>query len=309
MNLRNCFALVNSLENAKNTLHDAHFKVRDISGNELILYVFGKQIYIPNCEDNFEIEVLKDENTYDSKLKAKMCFRDIPIKFSKNGKNETGFLTNTKIITKSSTRIKCGHDGNQFEPLYIEVENATRAIMRLAQSETQTTTVVKNSLIRVKLHTINTDIQKLNFEHYTNLASRLDNLYLLKSTLINNEKFYSSEPKEVGGEFLSATITNYIQKIEQNWKIIQIILMTASILTFLILTIVIKKYCCCCCRKTKEKQYKKITKNVNLLEAFLPEPSERNVNSFVRRSNSIGSLDPATTHILNNLRSRAAFYN
>ena len=131
--------------------------------------------------------------------------------------------------------------------------------------------------------------------------------------MINNEKFYFSEPKEVGGEFLSVTITNYIQKIEQNWKTIQIILITASILTLLILTliltIVIKKYCCCCCMKTKGKQYKKITKNVNLIEAFLPEPSERNVNSIVRRSNSLSSLDPATTHILNNLKSRAAYYN
>jgi hypothetical protein len=72
LNLRNCYALVNSLQLAKLVLDDNHIIFRNIKGHEIILYIFRQHIYIPKCENINQIEILTDKQT--------TCFSEIPIK-------------------------------------------------------------------------------------------------------------------------------------------------------------------------------------------------------------------------------------
>jgi hypothetical protein len=48
LNNRNCFALTNSIYLTSKSLNDEYFIVKDIYGNDLVLYTVSQHVYIPN---------------------------------------------------------------------------------------------------------------------------------------------------------------------------------------------------------------------------------------------------------------------
>jgi hypothetical protein len=72
--MRNCYALVNNLQMVKQSLHDKFYKLKVISGGDLIVYIFYNQIFIPECEIINEIKIITNHGT---------CFEQIPVIYGK----------------------------------------------------------------------------------------------------------------------------------------------------------------------------------------------------------------------------------
>ena len=108
LNMKNCYALVNTLQMVKQSLHDKYYKLKDISGGDLIVYIFYNQIFIPECEIINEIKIITNHEH---------CFEQIPVIY---GKNLTGFINNQKLIQTTGTKASCS--SNHIYSL-IPVEN------------------------------------------------------------------------------------------------------------------------------------------------------------------------------------------
>ena len=49
LNLRNCHAIINSVNLMTRLPNDRYYKINDMNGNKITLYVQNKNVYIPNC--------------------------------------------------------------------------------------------------------------------------------------------------------------------------------------------------------------------------------------------------------------------
>ena len=282
INTRNCYVLSNTLELAKLSLSDKYFKIRDVKGTELILYTIKNQIFIPKCEEIEHIEIVMD---------SKICFTGIPIVWYKNEENGTGFLSTQKIILKSSTRVSCENYQND---IYIEIDNGNKVLRRTGANITISDNIKQHESIQI----INRDIEKLNFNHYSIITENIEINTKLLTASINDNKFLYTYAKETPIDSFNNNLSEFLITIERNWFTIRLIMVVVTIITIIIsvsLTIFCIKNSICCKGKKKTR---KIIRNVNLMEAFLPEPVQ--LNSITTRSNT--SLDQPTKQILETIR-------
>lgn len=49
LNLRNCYSILNSIYLMSKLFNDKHYVIKDINGNNLIIYIQNQNAYIPNC--------------------------------------------------------------------------------------------------------------------------------------------------------------------------------------------------------------------------------------------------------------------
>ena len=254
LNIRNCYALINTLHIARLTLIDKHFKVKDIYGNEVILYSTGQQIYVPKCEEINQIEVINN---------SALCFQDIPIIWSKNNKNFTGFLNNQKIIYQHSLKVSCGHT---IYHTFIEIENRTKAIVRNAKN----IKIIKNVKTKQEINTLNRDLEKLNLNHFSVITESIQDNTKLKFININDNKFFYADAKEVPIENFNNIFTEFIENIERNWNIVKIVTIVIMSIPLIAAVIAITAFTKKCIANCIGKKQKKLIKKINLIEGFLP---------------------------------------
>lgn len=114
---QDCIEFHNNIKIAAKTINDDFLRIKDYTGNELILYIYENSIYVPHCEENYNVFIYHLDD----------CFEYIPIRWLVDRESNfrgTGYLTNEKIIVSESVRIQCKDKPN----IAIEIENNTRLI-------------------------------------------------------------------------------------------------------------------------------------------------------------------------------------
>lgn len=98
LNQRNCFNTLKHLNAIANSKSDYYFNIKDIEGNELVLYTINNQVFIPNCKKIKKIIVDLNET---------QCFEHIPISIEQDNSTHKLFLAQQKIIRKLSKLLNC----------------------------------------------------------------------------------------------------------------------------------------------------------------------------------------------------------
>ena len=259
LNRRQCQEFHNSLELAKHMVDDDFLIIREMNGNSLTTYIKNSNIFIPNCEENYKIEI---EEQREEIKENTICFKEIPIIWSKEVyKNSrqvtvtgTGFINNNKIITKESKKVNC----KEQKDMYIIIEQGRKAIVRKRLEETIIIMVEVNIKENVKVHTYS-NIHRLNLQHFTMVNSDIDANSVIKITEIKKRKYvYVETKKEDQGLHIYEKL-----KSVADW-IVEYVLIAIIILLIIICIIVVTTKVIKCCRKMNVKK-------VNLLEGLLPE--------------------------------------
>ena len=130
--------------------------------NKLILYVKNNLIYVPQCMDLFEIELV----TF-----SELCFKDIPCRFRKNNSTWSGFLTNEKIIVLSSINITCGGLRSVIQISDNQIIEYYNNKVSLLDSRKTYSNIVKLQFF---------DLSQPNFHHSPTITEGLDLIHDLK---------------------------------------------------------------------------------------------------------------------------------
>ena len=56
-----CIEFVNMLEIAVKTIIDDFIRITDYAGNKMILYIKNHRAYVPQCEEDYSIEVIQNK--------------------------------------------------------------------------------------------------------------------------------------------------------------------------------------------------------------------------------------------------------
>ena len=124
--------------------------------NELIVYVRNNIMYTPKCFIIKDIEVISESN---------LCFKDIPIKFTKDNKIIFGFLTSNRIIRLTSENITC----NGLQSIIFLSNNMALEYIdnKVKLVDTRKST---SQISHLKMHNIN----EPNFQHSSLITDGLD---------------------------------------------------------------------------------------------------------------------------------------
>jgi len=259
--------------------NDEYYKVYDIEGNELVLYLKNHNTYVVNCFQVNEIDVEIGRHA--------ICFKDLPVHISVKNATDKVFLNHEGIIRKTSSRVSCLEE----EQINRQIIFGDKVITRTRESLTGTVysiTNVENKKINSQRITLSmNNISVYNFKHFDGIDHDVDYTRINTNGLTHADgRFFSMEPaKEIQDNF-SSKIKNIIDYIKSNWFMFKIIFLTfmSIILVTVIGITVYSIYMKCIESKTKQ---------VNLMEGFLT----KEVNNLTRPNINV-SLDDVTKNFL-----------
>ena len=203
LNMRMCLNTLNIIQLNRHR-NDQFFRIKDIEGNNLNLYSKSNQVFMPNCVMVSNFEVLTNL-PYSNKEK---CYLDIKIRIRVGNNSEIAFLTDQKIIRKTSLEISCYN--YDYEKI-ITFKDKTMIHRQYNNSHT----IIKytnNSFKYEQLRLINNNLTLLNFKHYEGLIHTIDFLRFNEYgfSLGSENLFYKQIPSVKLIDDLQDTMDNII---------------------------------------------------------------------------------------------------
>jgi len=165
--------LFKSIANIYSKIDDEYFKINDFNGNEAILYSDQGLIYVPQCLNINQIEIINE---------TKNCFKDIPIKTQIKNRTIIAFLTQDKIIRLFSKEQSCNNN-----KLTIHLNNKTIV-------KENNKVIIKNEEIHDK---IDINIQWYNISKINHMVKHDE--IIINSINLLNESFSLTTKNEIEG--------------------------------------------------------------------------------------------------------------
>ena len=157
------------------SLNDKFMLLNDFNKNDVILYTNNGLILLPTCVNIHAINIMSE---------TKQCYADIPITFTLKNKIVNGFLSEHKILKRTSKNIPCK---NSIK--YVQVDDFLIVNKENISSNKKLNDVFES----YKLNLINDDLSHYNYEHSHEVVEGLD--------FIEEIKKYT-EVTEINGDFL-----------------------------------------------------------------------------------------------------------
>jgi len=199
LNQRNCYSILNYLNLVANSRHDYYFKIKDIEGNDLVLYTINKQVYIPNCKRIKTIAIDVNETR---------CFEYTPIIVEIQNSTQKLFLSQNKIIRKMSKLIVC----EQVEHTELIVNQSTQIFTRKYQNNSLMYSLNSNNKQFEYINIINNNISYFNFKHHEKLIYNLDYNNLEEKNIIYSDgRYFQSSIEPVIPNNFKSHVSSIIQ--------------------------------------------------------------------------------------------------
>ena len=160
-------------------LENEYSKISDIKGNNIILYSVNRQVYIPQCFNINEVEIVPF---------TKHCYNDIPVTFVFKNKSINAFLQADLIIKRVSSLVDC-----------TSVTYKSWIINSQFEIQQNGTTITVNKPLHfspVRLNLINSEMINFNSHHVHELIESVD-------VLADRNNFKAIQ--EESGNFLIST--------------------------------------------------------------------------------------------------------
>ena len=232
---RRCLEFRNSLELARKTLNNEFYKVKDYENKELIYYIKDKKVFVPQCNEEFAIEILKHIET---------CFEDTPVRWMnlKTKINGTAFLTAEKVLRKDSTLISCERKGET----YIEVDDNRKYIHGEFDGINYKYSLKKNVKKHVKMSLLT--YTQPHLKHAVAFHERVGDKHTLdhKIAILENKSYVYIERKHQQNEKFKEKVDGFYRKITSSWTNFKEFL---AYLTMSIIVSLISMMITCCCVK------------------------------------------------------------
>jgi len=307
---RDCYNTLNILNIISKSKDDEYFKIKDLNGNELIVYTDNSQIFLPHCITINNITIVNSD---------KDCYNLIPIEIRSDNSTEKLFLTNNKIIRKTASKVDCS---NARYNSYIII-NETHAIERKSINSKVNISVVNKRRLMIKINNQDNNWTKLNFNHFKGLMESIKVEDFESNKLIseNGRYFYPQLEYEHSLNFQShakevySNVHNYFSRIKS-------IILTTFIIIIASITIVISIIITIKCKNLCKPRFRTKmipstsgnfemkslnSRQVNLVKGFLPEKKSKQVNQInLQKSTekSTESLDSTTKKIISDFKNR-----
>jgi len=211
------------------------FKIKNLLGNEFIIFTFNNNVYIPKCIEVNRIIIEENIN---------ICFEDIKVKYEYKNETYQGFLTSENIIREDSQIRSCKNFNTTFlSPSSNKILIRQNNRIKIEES---------SGIISINLKNHIYDDSSINFQHHDQITNGFDFNELLK---INNDDIdggYYNLPDDnthstndfindlhEAKEHVSQTINN-IRKHISNAFLWTTILITCT--TIIITLAILKKY-------------------------------------------------------------------
>ena len=247
---QDCIEFHNNIKIAAKTINDDFLRIKDYTGNELILYIYENSIYVPHCEENYHVFIYHLDD----------CFEYIPIRWLVDRESNfkgTGYLTDEKIIVSESVRIQCKDKPN------IEIENNTRLIQgKKIKTNEYEFKILKNTRTYEKIRSLK--LRKANFEHFKGITRNVEKSSELKSITVKDQTFYYTDSKQMEDNTLKNKILSYINEIEDDWNKVK------SIISYIVATTILTIITTTIIAISSRSRIQKTERRINLIEDFLP---------------------------------------
>ena len=162
--------LYKSFINLYSKLDDEFFTFNDFNGNEAILYSDEGRIFIPQCVEIKEIDVIEE---------TKKCYKDFPVIFQNNNNTIHGFITQEKILKTTSKIIPCK---NNFQNIHLK--NTKRVLIKKENK----TSIVEDSIYKhIYINLQNLNISKINFVHDEQIINSINIIKKVANISVINE--------------------------------------------------------------------------------------------------------------------------
>ena len=149
--------LYKSFINIYSKLDDEFFTFTDINGNEATLYSDMSRVFIPNCIEVNDIEVLEKTNR---------CYKDFAVIFKNKNETISAFLTNDRILRATSKEVTCK---NHHQLIHLK---SSHRIIKMAG--TVVTIGPDERYIHLKVNILNANISKINYHHDAAIIQGID---------------------------------------------------------------------------------------------------------------------------------------
>ena len=293
LNLRNCYSILNSIYLMSKLFNDKHYVIKDINGNNLIIYIQNQNAYIPNCMQINRAGIVTD---------ASACTEGIPAEITVDNKTFVMYLYQDRIITLDTTIMQCRSENYKLK---IVLENAT-ILNRFYDSKEKKTVIALEPYLNLHHHIniINNNLTEINFRHLGKIIEDVDYNRMETTGLVHEDgRFFQPNQFHDTYESLSSKFKGFVQYIHSNWFNIKVAIITLGIIIAIIIFSAFVKciYKTCKFKRNKHKELK--PKSVNMIKGFLPSRSEstKNVNYAAARRHSTDSLDPVTVKLFERL--------
>jgi hypothetical protein len=325
LNVRNCYAISNSVNLISKISNDKYHKIKDIYGNELIFYVQNKNVYIPNCmkikqisirtgpefnnpticTEGIEIEIIKISETNN---------RNATNTTERVTKNKKVYLYSDKIIAHHTHRIDCKTEDYKVK---IQLSNNT-VVNRYYDNKARTTMIeIKYELkSQQKIDIINNNLTEINCRHQSQILETIDyNRLEAEGIFYESGRFYTQDILHVKFKSIQDKYDSFINYLFSKWFYFKISVISIISIFALIFIISLSKFVYNKINKLKPKRKidrlgnsKSNIRDINLIKAFLPEKREetKDINMVsIRKTNTLNSiLDAPTQNLLNRLRTK-----
>ena len=190
-----------SFINLYSKMDDEFFKFFDFNGNEAILYSNQGSLFIPQCKQIDEIEIVTE---------SEFCYKDFPIKIKINNTTLNCFMTQEKIIKLASKKVSCK---NHIDQVYFKESKKL-----LIKRKTKTYLEDDNMYTHLAFNLQYENITSINYKHdkqilsSVNIIEKVADLQKINET---KENFYVFEDHLTDSE---ENIENIIN--EKNSKLI-----------------------------------------------------------------------------------------
>ena len=276
LNNRNCFALTNSIYLTSKSLNDEYFIIKDIYGNDLVLYTVSQHVYIPNCMRIKNISIAKNI-PFDV-----ACTKDIPVEVqfirNKTITNELLYMNNDRIISRSSKKIKCD---DEYMNMKIVLSNGSIVVRSYSNREKATKVEISDHpVIFNHISLVNFNITELNFKHQSQIIEEIDyNRYETNNLIMKGGRFYRPDVLQDEFETITDKFKGIVYYIHSKWFHFKIGFIVIGSIIALIIIIILIKIMWKTIHKIKSKKKKQI-KSVNLIEGFLPTKNRAFKSNF-----------------------------
>ena len=226
---------LNHLNLVRQTLNEQFYRLKDLSGEDIILYSSSNQLSLSNCVKEPEVTL---------EYLVHQCFEHIPVWYNDiKGKLVKGFLTKEKIIVLKSQTANCDHLSYTIVSSNKKETRDDDLIRFKGHITTGDLKYTKN-----RLNILNVNKNKPNFMHTSILNNFIEST---RETFVkNNRKLnlllykWSKTWKRKFGRI----VDRYMDYFNENFKTIELIfgtIIVTTILTILIVSIIcLKKICC-----------------------------------------------------------------
>ncbi len=150
--------LYKSFVNLYSNIHDEFFTFSDFLGNEAILYSNLGQIFVPQCREYNELELIEQ---------TKECYKDVPVLIRPNNNTSiSAYLTPSRIIRKVSYVVPCKNNNRD-----IRLPNSKRII----EVRGNRALVIDDAqYIKVPINLQQANVTHLNFQHDQRIITNIN---------------------------------------------------------------------------------------------------------------------------------------